>query len=53
MALVIKSNIRKYTELAVADEVERELERRVEEIIKKAEERAKSNGRRTIQARDL
>ncbi|MFA4960202.1 MAG: DUF1931 family protein [Candidatus Pacearchaeota archaeon] len=53
MGLVIKSNIRKYTDLSVADEVERELEKKVEEIIKKAEERAKANGRRTIQSRDL
>ena len=53
MGLVIKSNIRKYTELSVADEVERELERKVEEMIKKAEERAKANNRRTILARDL
>lgn len=53
MGLVIKSNIRKYTELSVADEFEITLERKVEELIKKAEERAKANGRRTIQARDL
>ena len=53
MALVIKSNIRKYTELAVADEVEIELERKVEEMIKKAEERARLNNRRTVLARDL
>jgi len=53
MALVIKSNIRKYTDLAVSDEVEIELEKRVEEMIKKAEERAKANQRRTIFARDL
>ena len=53
MALVIKNNIRKYTELSVADEVERELERKTEELLKKAEERAKANNRRTIFARDL
>ena len=53
MALVIKNNIRKYVELSVADEVELELERRVEEMLKKAEERAKSNQRRTIFARDI
>ncbi len=53
MALVIKNNIRKYVELAVSDEVERELERKTEEMLKKAEERAKANGRRTIYARDL
>jgi len=53
MALVIKNNIRKYVELSVADEVELELERRVEEMLKKAEERAKANQRRTIFARDI
>lgn len=53
MALVIKSNIRKYTDLSVAGEFEVELEKKVEELIKKAEERAKANGRRTIFARDL
>jgi len=53
MALVIKSNIRKCTEFMVSDEVETELEKMVEEIIKKAEERAKANNRRTIMARDL
>ncbi|MBT3642617.1 hypothetical protein HN604_00230 [archaeon] len=53
MALVIKNNIRKYVDLSVADEVERELEKRTEEILKKAEERAKANNRRTILARDL
>jgi histone H3/H4 len=53
MALVIKNNIRKYVDLAVSDEVEIALERKVEEILKRAEERAKSNQRRTIFARDL
>lgn len=53
MALVIKSNIRKYVEMSVSDEFERELEKKTEESIKKAEERAKANGRRTLFARDL
>ena len=53
MALVIKNNIRKYVELAVSDEVEQELEKKVEDILKKAEERAKTNQRKTIFARDL
>jgi len=53
MPLVNKSKIRSYTDLAVADEVETELEKKVEGIIKKAEERAKANQRRTIFARDL
>lgn len=53
MSLIKRNNIREYTELAVADEVETELEKKVEDIIKNAEKRALANGRRTIQARDL
>ncbi|MGC9309451.1 MAG: hypothetical protein ACP5D2_02025 [Candidatus Nanoarchaeia archaeon] len=53
MALIVKSNIKKYVELAVSDDVARELERQAEELLKKAEERAKKNGRRTIYARDF
>ncbi|MBI2043411.1 hypothetical protein HYT25_03415 [Candidatus Pacearchaeota archaeon] len=56
MALIIKSNIRKTVRnldkekeiTSVADEVERELEKKVEDIL-----REKANGRRTLQARDL
>ncbi len=53
MGLINKSKIRNYTELSVADEVEVELEKKVEEMIKKAESRALANNRRTILARDL
>lgn len=53
MALVIKSNVKKATELSVADEFCRKLEMEVEEMLRKAEERAKANGRRTIFERDL
>lgn len=53
MGIINKSKIRTYTELAVSDEVEIELERQVENIIKKAEERARANQRRTIFSRDL
>ncbi len=61
MALIIKSNIRKVVKeldkensiSSVADEVEMELEKKAEEILIKAIERASANGRRTIQARDL
>jgi histone H3/H4 len=61
MALIIKSNIRKTVkELdkenaigSVADEVELALERKVEEVLTDAIKRAKANGRRTLQARDL
>lgn len=61
MALIIKSNIRKTIKdldkensiTSVADEVEVALERKVEEILSDGIKRAKANGRRTLQARDL
>ncbi len=61
MALVIKSNIRKIVKAldkdnaisSVAEEVETALERRVEEMLLEGIGRAKSNNRRTLQARDL
>lgn len=61
MSLIIKSNIRKVVKeldkenavSSVAEEVGMALERKVEEILEKAIERAKANKRRTIQARDL
>ena len=61
MALIIKSNIRRTVKdldkensvSSVADEVERELEKRVEEMLVRGIERARANGRRTLQARDL
>ena len=61
MALIIKSNIRKVVQeldkdktiSSVADEVELTLERKAEEILREGIKRAKANGRRTLQARDL
>ncbi|HPD81617.1 MAG TPA: NFYB/HAP3 family transcription factor subunit [Candidatus Pacearchaeota archaeon] len=61
MALIIKSNIRKVVKdldkensvSSVADEVEMTLERKVEDILIEGIKRAKANGRRTLQARDL
>lgn len=61
MALIIKSNIRKTVQeldkektiSSVADEVELALERKVEEILRDGIKRAKENGRKTLQARDL
>lgn len=61
MGLIIKSNIRKVVRdldkaneiTSVADEVEKELERKVEDILIEGLKRAKANGRRTLQARDL
>ena len=54
--LVIKSNIRKAVKEKipnVAEEVEEALNTKIEEILDKAVERAKANGRKTLHARDL
>ena len=53
MSLIVKSKIKEVVELQVSEEVSRELDKVVEDILKKAEVRAKANGRRTIFARDL
>jgi len=61
MTLIVRSNIRKTVKeldkenavSSVADEVGTALERKVEEILQDAIKRAKANGRRTIQAKDL
>ena len=61
MALIIKSNIRKAVKdldkensiSSVAEEVETALERKVEDILIEGIKRARANGRRTLQARDL
>ena len=61
MGLIIKSNIRKVVKnldknkeiTSVADEVETALEMKVENILNEGIKRAKLNGRRTLQARDL
>jgi histone H3/H4 len=52
--LIIKSNIRQAVkELNVAGDVAEALNKKAEEILEKAAERAKANGRRTLYARDL
>jgi histone H3/H4 len=61
MSIIIKSNIRPLVKeldkensiSSVAEEVENSLERKVEEILVEAIKRAKANGRRTLQSRDL
>lgn len=61
MVLIVKNNIRKVVKeldkenavSSVAEEVGPELEKKVEDILEKAIDRAKANNRRTIQARDL
>ena len=51
--IIIKSKIKDATELNVAAEVAPALNKIVNDILVKAESRAKANGRRTLQARDL
>jgi hypothetical protein len=53
MALINKSKIREVTSLAVSEEFSIELEKQVEELIGKAEQRARDNSRRTLLKRDL
>ena len=49
----MKTKIKEYTQLNVGEEFSRAFERKVENLLKDAEERAKANGRRTIYARDI
>lgn len=52
--LIIKSKIKEAVpELSVAAEVADALNRKVEKLLEEAALRAKANGRRTLQARDL
>ncbi|MBM3231982.1 DUF1931 family protein [Candidatus Pacearchaeota archaeon] len=52
--LIIKSKIKSAVpDMSVAGEVPEALNKKVKEILDKASERAKANGRRTVQARDL
>jgi hypothetical protein len=53
MGLIIKSNVKKESDLSVSEEFLEEFEKKAEEMLKSAEERAKANFRRTLFARDL
>jgi histone H3/H4 len=53
MTLVVKSAIKEVVEGNVGEDLVVALDRKVDEILKKAEERARANGRRTVYARDL
>ena len=53
MGVIIKSNVRKQAELSVSEEFLQEFEKKADEMLKKAEERAKGNFRKTLFARDL
>ena len=52
--LIVKSKIKEVVkDLNVAAEVAEALNEKVAQLLKDATERAKANGRRTLQARDL
>lgn len=61
MTLIVKSNIKKVVKdldkdnsvSSVAEEVGVAMEKKVEDMLVEAIKRAKANGRRTLQARDL
>lgn len=53
MGLINKSAVKEVVESSISEEVYDALDKKVEEVLKKAEERAKGNGRRTLFARDL
>ncbi|MCH8945864.1 MAG: NFYB/HAP3 family transcription factor subunit [Nanoarchaeota archaeon] len=61
MGLIVRSNIKKVVKeldkenavSSVAEEVGLALEKKVEDILSEGIKRAKANGRRTLQARDL
>lgn len=51
--LVVRSKLKEFTELNVAGDFADALSKMVEMKIKKAEERAKGNGRKTLKPIDL
>jgi histone H3/H4 len=51
--IIIKSKIKDVVKLRVAANLADELNKKIEEILKKAEERAKANHRTTILAQDI
>ncbi|RMD67051.1 DUF1931 domain-containing protein [Candidatus Pacearchaeota archaeon] len=52
--LIVKSKIKEAVkDLNVASDVSEALNKKVEALLAEAAERAKANGRRTLQARDL
>ncbi len=52
--LVVNSNIRKVAKnINIASDVPAALNKKMEQIIKEAIQRAKANGRKTLQGRDI
>ena len=52
-SFIVKTNLRQSSELSVSEEFLEEMDKQVENLLRKAEERAKANSRRTLLARDL
>ncbi len=53
MALINKTKIKELTEFQVSEEFQIELEKQLGETVRRAEQRAKENSRRTLLKRDL
>jgi histone H3/H4 len=51
--IINKSKVKEETELSVSEEFLQELDKGVLEMIKRAQKRAKQNGRRTLFGRDV
>ena len=52
--IIIRSKLKKIVrDLNISAEVPEALDKEVDRILKKAEERARANGRRTLQGRDI
>lgn len=51
--LIVKNKIKEVVKLRVAADLHKELSKKVEEILKRAEERAKANHRTTVLGQDL
>lgn len=49
----MKSSVKEVVDMNVGEDLAVALDMKIEGILKKAEERAKANGRRTVYARDL
>lgn len=52
-SFIVKSKIRESSDSAISEEFLIELDKKVEQLLKDAEKRAKANNRRTLYARDL
>lgn len=53
MGIINKRELHEITELQISEDYFLELEKQIKEFIKKSEQRAKENSRRTLLKRDL